>query len=146
MNLGEGATAINLQHLQLFFSFEIYPNEKTSIGPSPNRIYIIQETMHREAMEKRGTVQGLRIYLCSTFYSLKEIALTRSLKIFLSIPNRRFSDFILFDHSSLFPQVSSSLVAQTVKCLSTMRKTWVRSLGQEDSLEKETATHSSTLA
>ena len=48
--------AVNLQHLQLFFSFEIYPNEKTSIEPSPSRIYIIQETIHREVMEKRGTV------------------------------------------------------------------------------------------
>ena len=42
--------------------------------------------------------------------------------------------------------VLTSLVAQTVKRLSTMRETWVRSLGQEDSLEKEMATHSSTLA
>ena len=33
-----------------------------------------------------------------------------------------------------------------VKCLSTMRETWVRTLGQEDSLEKEMAVHSSTLA
>ena len=32
-----------------------------------------------------------------------------------------------------------------VKCLSIMRETWVWSLGQEDSLEKEAATHSSTL-
>ena len=40
----------------------------------------------------------------------------------------------------------SSLVAQTVKHLSTMQETWVRSLGREDSLEKEMATHSSTLA
>ena len=38
------------------------------------------------------------------------------------------------------------LVAQMVKHLSTMWETWVRSLGWEDSLEKETATHSSTLA
>ena len=38
------------------------------------------------------------------------------------------------------------LVAQTVKRLPAMRETWVRSLGQEDSLEKEMATHSSTLA
>ena len=37
-------------------------------------------------------------------------------------------------------------LAQMVKRLSTMRETWVRSLGQEDSLEKEMATHSSTLA
>ena len=33
-----------------------------------------------------------------------------------------------------------------VKRLSTVWETWVRSLGQEDSLEKEMATHSSTLA
>ena len=37
-------------------------------------------------------------------------------------------------------------LAQMVKRLSTMRETWVRSLGWEDSLEKEMATHSSTLA
>ena len=37
-------------------------------------------------------------------------------------------------------------MAQTVKHLSTMRETWVQSLGQEDSLEKEMATHSSILA
>ena len=40
----------------------------------------------------------------------------------------------------------TSLVAQTVKRLSTMRETWVRSLGQEDLLEKEMAIYSSTLA
>ena len=37
-------------------------------------------------------------------------------------------------------------MAQTVKCLPTMRETWVQSLGQEDLLEKEMATHSSILA
>ena len=40
----------------------------------------------------------------------------------------------------------TSLVAQMVKCLPEMRETWVQSLGQEDPLEKEMATHSSTLA
>ena len=40
----------------------------------------------------------------------------------------------------------TSLVAQTVKRLPTMLETRVRSLGQEDPLEKEMATHSSTLA
>ena len=39
-----------------------------------------------------------------------------------------------------------SLVAQRVKRLPAMRETWVRSLGWEDALEKEMATHSSTLA
>ena len=37
-------------------------------------------------------------------------------------------------------------MAQTVKHLPTVRETWVRSLGQADPLEKEMATHSSTLA
>ena len=38
------------------------------------------------------------------------------------------------------------LVAQTVKRVPTMRETQVRSLGREELLEKEMATHSSTLA
>ena len=38
--------------------------------------------------------------------------------------------------------MDASLVAQTVKHQPTMRETQVRSLGQEDPLEKETATHS----
>ena len=37
-------------------------------------------------------------------------------------------------------------MAQTVKRLSTMQETWVRSLGQEDPLEKEMAIHSSAIA
>ena len=45
-----------------------------------------------------------------------------------------------------FSILKSSLVAQTVKCLPTMWETWVQSLGQEDLLEKEMATHSSILA
>ena len=40
----------------------------------------------------------------------------------------------------------TSLVAQRVKRLPTMQKTWVRSLGWEDPLEKEMATHSNSLA
>ena len=39
-----------------------------------------------------------------------------------------------------------TLVAQTVKNLSTVQETWVRSLDWEDPLEKETATLSSILA
>ena len=37
-------------------------------------------------------------------------------------------------------------MAQMVKRLSTVWETWVQSLGQEDLLEKEMATHSSILA
>ena len=42
--------------------------------------------------------------------------------------------------------IIKSLVAQKLKCLPAMRETWVRSLGWEDPLEKEMATHSSILA
>ena len=37
-------------------------------------------------------------------------------------------------------------MAQRVKRLPAMQESWVRSLGQEDPLEKEMATHSRTLA
>ena len=39
----------------------------------------------------------------------------------------------------------TSLVAQTVKRLSTLWETWVQSVGGEDPLEKEMAIHSSTI-
>ena len=49
-------------------------------------------------------------------------------------------------HTGTCPSLAifwASLVAQTVKCLPTKQETRVRSLGREDSLEKEMATHSS---
>ena len=53
-----------------------------------------------------------------------------------------FKTFLSFINRLL----ETSLVAQRLKCLPAMRETWVRSLGWEDPLEKEMATHSSTLA
>ena len=62
----------------------------------------------------------------------------------------RSLDFILRSQKLLGcfrqPCDVTSLVAQTVKCLPTMRETWVPSLGWEDPLEKEMAMHSSILA
>ena len=46
----------------------------------------------------------------------------------------------------VYTDIIASLVAQMVKRLPPMRETRVRSLGQEVPLEKEMATHSSTLA
>ena len=43
-------------------------------------------------------------------------------------------------------QIRASLVVQRLKRLPAMWETWVRSLGQEDPLEKEMANHSSILA
>ena len=53
----------------------------------------------------------------------------------------------LLNELSMFLNFSrASLVAQRLKHLPPMWETWVRSLGWEDPLEKEMATHSSTLA
>ena len=46
----------------------------------------------------------------------------------------------------MFYRVATSLVAQTVKRLSTMQETRVRALRWEDPLEQEKAIHSGTLA
>ena len=58
--------------------------------------------------------------------------------------------FVIFSYFSInvlaYLNDRTSLVAQVVKRLPTMRDTRVQSLGQEDSLEKEMAAHSSTLA
>ena len=61
----------------------------------------------------------------------------------------RSSDSQAFSGGFMSPSLAypwASLVAQRVKRLPTMQETWVRSLGWEDPLEKEMATHSSTLA
>ena len=52
------------------------------------------------------------------------------------------SDSLVLVHSTS----GASLVAQMVKRLPAMRETQVQSLGQEDPLDKEIATHSNTLA
>ena len=48
--------------------------------------------------------------------------------------------------SQVITMTGASLVAQTVKRLSAMREPRVPSLGREDPMEKEMATHSSSLA
>ena len=55
---------------------------------------------------------------------------------------KRFAFQLYMPNSS----TGTSLVAQTVKNLLAMQETGVRSLGHEDALEKEVATHSSILA
>ena len=55
-----------------------------------------------------------------------------------------FLDCVAFGCPSTPPW--TSLVVQMVKRLPIMWETWVRSRGREDPLEKEMATHSSTLA
>ena len=49
---------------------------------------------------------------------------------------KQFSYIKLSQLISILHVFTTPLVAQTVKRLSTMRETWVRSLGREDPLEK----------
>ena len=68
--------------------------------------------------------------------------------IYLKKKGERERDNVLLSELK-YPSVlvkGASLVAQTVKRLSTMRKTRVPSLGREDPLEKEMAIYSSTIA
>ena len=58
-------------------------------------------------------------------------------------PNELLAGLLLENPKELF---RASLVAQLVKHLPAMQETWVRSLGQEDPLEKGMATHSSILS
>ena len=64
--------------------------------------------------------------------------------------NEVFCSLVVFIYDSTLSNylilAKASLVAQTVKNLSVMQETQVRSLGQEDSLEEDMATHSSLLA
>ena len=69
---------------------------------------------------------------------------TIDLPLFLHIRGQ-FLDCGEFNKLS-FTCSGTSLVSQTVKCLPTMLEVWVQSLGGEDLLEKEMATHSSILA
>ena len=56
------------------------------------------------------------------------------------------SPFVLVSISLILGDAGASLVAERVKCLPAMRETWVQFLGQEEPLEKELTTYSSTLA
>ena len=57
----------------------------------------------------------------------------------------RVPDELWNEVRDIIQETGASLVAQTVKRLSAMQQTWVRSLGWEDPLEQGMATHSITL-
>ena len=64
------------------------------------------------------------------------------------VSGRQKRDSDIHIHVSILPQMGASQVVLVVKNLPASAgdiKTWVQSLGQEDSLEKEMATHSSIL-
>ena len=86
--------------------------------------------MHVKWSTKGLVMQSLWPHMCNT-YSLTKIGID-------------------LDHQGFFwnqlLNELASLVAQRLKLLLAMPETWVQSLGREDPLEKEMATHSSILA
>ena len=73
-------------------------------------------------------------------YTVKDFSIVNEAEIYVILV------FSYFFFSYFFFSSRTSLVAQLVKNLPAVQETWVWSLGWEDSLEKEMATHSSILA
>ena len=63
-----------------------------------------------------------------------------------TLPSIKHSCYFMYSMVLFFPNIRAFLVAQMIKILPEMQETQVQSLGQEDPLEKEMATHSSILA
>ena len=79
----------------------------------------------------------ISVFKYSSHWNLSSMKIGMATHLSGSSPN---TQLILICWKKDFP------VAQMVKRLPTMRDTWVQSLGQEDLLEEEMATHSSILA
>ena len=70
---------------------------------------------------------------------------SQSITLIFSVKLKKVSQWFFSVWASVC-HLWASLMAQMVKNLPAMQQTWVQSLGQEDSLEKGMATHSSILA
>ena len=85
--------------------------------------------------------------ICQQIWKTQQWPQDWKTSVFIPIPKKgnakecsNYRTIALISHAS-----ETSLVAQTVKHLPTMWETWVQSLGWEDPLEKEMATHSIVL-
>ena len=87
----------------------------------------------------------LLFYLIEVLF-IDTVVFTSSVQQNYSIIHMYTYPFPLWFITRHLTYMRDSLVAQMVKRLPAMRETRVRSPGQEDPLEKEMATHSSTLA
>ena len=86
-----------------------------------NKCFITHSQAAEKSQPQKVTVWDMNDFQLKSFYQVLESDLTLAL-------------------------LGASLVAQTVKNPPAMLETWVRSLGWEDSLEEEMATHSRILA
>ena len=90
-------------------------------------------------MEEPGGLQSTR---SQSQAGLSDITFTFHFGYIVSAPNRDALRWFRIEYHDCW----ASLVAHLVNNLPPVQETWVRSLGWEDPLEKEMATHSSILA
>ena len=103
----------------------------------------VKKTGERSESNKKSQIASLICAMWPCFFSFT-IILKNIIKLILWENLGRLYREVAFELGAEWWGIS--LVAQMVKNLSAMQETWVRSLGQEDILEKEKATHSSNLA
>ena len=105
-----------------------FPSESFNFFLS-SEIFIYPKVLSINFLEKEAFLQKTWLVLWQLF----------------KIVTRIITDNILPRHTRIVG-IPASLVAQRLKRLPARRETWVQSLGREDPLEKEMATHSSILA
>ena len=81
-----------------------------------------------------------------TMYRCQKLCWSSSDYLDIDTLTKHFSQAIYFSSGNFYWVPRASLIAQMVKNMPVMQKTWVQSLGLEDPLEKGMATHSSILA
>ena len=119
----------------------------------PNNL-ILQRLLNKKGLLSRGTNRGIwekakMVHLVLLYDLSSHTKISGKIRNLFSINNQylRYLTSALtltLEHTSHCK--ADSLVSQMVKSLPAVRETWVRSLGQEDPLKKEMATHSSTIA
>ena len=114
---------------------------------SSKSIQLFNQANHIFLKEPGGTpTLILKCCPCRTVYSIPEYNPDMA-SIFQGNKEHHGSIFSLWYCSIVYNiEKGTSLVAQTIKRLSTMRETRVQSQGWEDPLEKEMAIHSRTIA
>ena len=120
------------KHLNRKLIYSLTSVDENSLKP---RIIILQSENASLSLKKKILIVKIRIL----FYELLRI---RRLKILWRRPFWYFTWFVLHNKERRW----AFLVAQMVNNLTASWQTWVWTLGQEDPLEKELATHSSILA
>ena len=120
-------------------------------GSNPGLSYcrrILYHLSHQGSPPRKSVCSLLQIsvlILATSFFGPKQVLCFFSL---VSLTTK-WGLIQVFDYNMVWIRMTTeraSLVAQRLKRLPAMRETWVRSLGWEDPLEKEMATHSSILA